>query len=338
MKATRKLTLDAVEDIARRILAEDPHPIVHFRLLRDVLSASGKDLETARRDLESSRHVQMLRQEQRPDGSWGRFHSVDTRLKRKTGTTQDGVRRALSAGLDADHPILRKATRYIAGILRGMTRFPDPAEANDRWPTGSWLFAASTLALIQPDHPALDPVRTRWLQVVSHTFASGRFDPVAEAQAHHDLHGINTPIAYLTLRNRFAAELLGSRPDLLPPPIERAYVEWLWHQPNGLAYLDIRFSSPQPAAVRSSGFARWLNAMHILSRFPSSTAVSPDAILWLWNQRQGDDLWDFGGKASHPRFSESWRQPRRRMHDHSLLPLILLRRHRSALTPIAAST
>ena len=67
-----------------------------------------------------------------------------------------GVQRALALGLDASHPILRKASSHLTKILTGKTRPRDRSEKNDRWPTGVQLFAASTLARIRPDHAILE--------------------------------------------------------------------------------------------------------------------------------------------------------------------------------------
>ena len=59
-----------LEAIAESILAEDPDPVVRYRLLREVLRCSASDgrLKTAREGLDTSRHVQLLQREQHADG------------------------------------------------------------------------------------------------------------------------------------------------------------------------------------------------------------------------------------------------------------------------------
>jgi hypothetical protein len=59
-----------IEAIASAILAQDPGPVVRYRLLRDVLRLPVADarLTRASLDLASSRCVQMLAAEQWPDG------------------------------------------------------------------------------------------------------------------------------------------------------------------------------------------------------------------------------------------------------------------------------
>src|SRR5687768_14206457 len=147
-------TLDAKssESIGARLLADARSPVVRYRVLRDVLRLRRNDarLLAARENAARSRWVNQLATEQRADGSWGRFHSADSALRRRVPTSEAAIGRAIDLGLDRSHPILRKAAAHVAAILRGDAQFPDPAEKNERWPAGVRLFCASTLAGIDP--------------------------------------------------------------------------------------------------------------------------------------------------------------------------------------------
>jgi hypothetical protein len=167
--------IGVIEETAARVLEQTPGAVVRHRLLRDVLRqpSSSLELQRARDDLEHSRSVQQLANEQWEDGGWGRFHSRDTRLKQKIPTTEVGVERALSLGLDASHPILQKASAYISAIMQGDVEFPDYHEKNDRWQTGMRLFLASTLSLIHPDHPALRDDKELWHGIARRALRSG---------------------------------------------------------------------------------------------------------------------------------------------------------------------
>ncbi|KPJ62850.1 hypothetical protein AMK68_04450 [candidate division KD3-62 bacterium DG_56] len=129
--------LAQIEELGTRILGEQPDPVVRFRVLRDVLQKPSRDpeLASARGQVTESHWVAELREEQRPDGSWGRFHSADTRAKRRIPTTEAGVPRALALGLNGSHPVLAAAAKYVADVLTGARDFPDPAEKNERWRT-----------------------------------------------------------------------------------------------------------------------------------------------------------------------------------------------------------
>ncbi|MBN2227269.1 MAG: hypothetical protein JW763_07870, partial [candidate division Zixibacteria bacterium] len=148
--------LEKIEQTAMRLLADNPDPVVRFRTLRDLLQRTPDDpeLQTAGRDLAKSANVRLLLEEQEADGSWGRFHSQNIKIKRNIPTTELGVMRALALGLDRQQKPLKKAVKYIVSVLDGDLPFPDRAENNPRWPIGSKLFPATVLALIDPSHRA----------------------------------------------------------------------------------------------------------------------------------------------------------------------------------------
>lgn len=319
-----------IEDAAAQILADDPDPVVRFCLLRGVLRKPIDSLEVvqARRDLSNSRWVQELEVEQWSDGSWGRLHTMDTRAKQSIPTTEVGVGRAIALGLDAGHPVLRRASRYLTGVLEtGECR--DGAEKNDRWATGVRLFAAATLAQIEPDLPALDEAWHLWVSIAERTFESGEYDPEAEIHVHRELTGASVKSSYLVLTNRYAVCLLGSRTAQLPVETERALVTWVWHKEEGIGYLDATPSRVPPPLARGP-LDRWFASHELLSAFPSWRKLAGDVIDWLWAQRNEWGFWDFGPRsdwsASLP-LSENWRRKQSRQHDWSARVLALLGRY-----------
>lgn len=323
-------TLRLVEHTAQRILDTRPDAAVRLRLLRDVLHLSAQDevLLNAQQDALKSRWVSELAQEQQGDGSWGRLHSRDSQATARIITTEVGVERALALGLDVTHPILRNASRYLANLLEGKVTCPDRPERNDRWPTGVRLFAAATLARIQPDHTAVDDVWNRWATIASRTFASGRYDADKEIAAHRDLTGASVRNSYLVLSNKYALSLLGARATRLSSATERALVDWVWHKRDGIGYLNVPLSqSPRESA---SVLDRWFTSMEVLSCFPRWRSAAKDAVEWLWVQRNEQKLWDFGPRWSASTvlpLSESWRNSQHRQNDYSTRALILLRRY-----------
>ncbi len=225
--------LSEIQAIAYRLLELNPEPVPRYRLLRDVLRRPPDDAELceARKGLDTSQQVQALIQEQRNDGSWGPFHSRDSRLKQRIPTTEAGVERALALGLDPTHPILQKTATYILSVLKSETRFPDRYEKNDRRPTGMRLFLAATLSLIQPNHPILDRDRSIWVEICTRTFQSGNYSEEAEILAHKELTGASVKGSYLVIDGKYQLTLLGSIPGTLPREIELALMRWLRERP-----------------------------------------------------------------------------------------------------------
>jgi len=294
-----RLRKDDLRAVATQVLRREPDPPVRVRLLRDVLSAPPDDprLQSAREALDNSPHVRHLIASQREDGSWGRLHSRDTRAGGSVPTTEWGVERAVALGVDRDHPMLRGAADYLAAVVAGRMVPIDPPERNDRWPTGVTLFAAATLALVDSEHPALDPVWALWHEIARRTFCNGTYDPDAEAAAHLELTAASVRGTYLTVANRYAVALLASRSDRIDPHVRAPLFRWLWNHPQGLGYLDAPPAAPPPPGAAKGFVERWVWTHEILARFATRPAVGP-ILDGLEASRRDDGLWDLGPRAS----------------------------------------
>ena len=282
-----------------------------------------------RKNWSDSRWVRELAEEQRSDGGWGPFHSRSTLLKQRIPSTEVGVERALALGLDASHPILTEAREYIVAVMRGDLAFPDYHEKNDRWATGMRLFLASTLSLIEPEHPALDEDRELWSEIAKRTFRSGTYDEQDEIDAHAELTGATVKDSYLLIGGRYQLSILGSKAGLLTSETEDALLRWLWERPQGIGYLGIPLSEPPPA--KPGPFDRWLASLELVARcFPSRAEFAAPAIEWLWDRRNGEAFWDFGPRPAASSFlplSDNWRHRKDRAFDWTTRILLLLRRY-----------
>lgn len=310
---------------AELLLAEEPDPAVAVRLLRDVLEVSDDDprLVAAVGVLDANVWVRQLATHQRGDGGWGRFHSRDSSLQSAVPTTEWAVQRCLALGVDVEHPIGRRATRYLEEVLCGRRPFPDPAERNDRWQVGVDLFAASTLCLLDPDSPALLPSRALWIAILERAFVGGRYDQEAEAAAHRELTGATVAGGYLVIRNRYTLALLGSAPDLVPTVPLMIYADWVAER--GAGYLEVpALPPPDPSP---GVLDRWLTTLELLAPLPGASERLRPAVAWL-DQRRGEyGFWDLGPRPpdspAYP-ISADWRSVRRRRHDHTARVLALL--------------
>ncbi len=322
--------MDALTSIAERLLEAGPGPAVRLLLLRDVLHRppADPDLQHAQQELEGSRWVRQLADEQRPDGSWSRLHSQDTAAPQTTTTTEFAVERALALGLPPTHPMLRRAAAHLTQVLR-TGRCPDPPERNDRWATGVQLFAAGTLALLQPRSSALDPAWNLWLEIATQTLAGGRYDPAAEIEVHRQLTGATVKDSYLALGNKYQLALLSARPEALPPTLARALLAHVTGRPGGMGYLSEPLFRPPPPR-QSSRADRWLSSWELLARFPAWRETAGEAMRWLWEQQWPDGTWDFGPRPARSivvPLSDSWRKPGSGRHDWTARILALLARY-----------
>jgi len=266
--------------------------------LRDVKKAppSTSTLIYAKQEMLKSRWILELKNEQRTDGSWGRFHSA-VKTKGKTVTTEAAVERGLALGLEASDPIFHATINYLSGLLDGTVNFPDPPERNNRWTTGKQLFAAATLARISPTLSILDKTWELWATIAEHAFASGRYDSEAEIRAHQMLTGASVKDSYLVLNNRYQLSLLGSRAANLPKNVEYAMVNWVWHKGDAVGYLEVPLAD-FPSHFTSGMLDRLFTSLEILSHFPSWRRFADNVIDWFWKQRNSEGFWDFGPRAS----------------------------------------
>jgi len=341
--------LDMIKEVAENILTNTPDPVVKLRLLRDVLRRPLDSTEViqAKTNLSKSRWVHELESEQWSDGSWGRFHTMDTNKKQKIATTENGVSRALALGLDASHPILRKAAAYITCILEGTSKWRDRQEVSwgQSWvDSGVRLISAATLAQIQPDLPILDGVWDLWHTIIRRAFPSGKYNREQEIQAQLDLLGIRIISKYareqikrgraLRAFSKYHIALLSSRADRLPHQLEKAYVTMIWNLDNGISYLEVPLTI-SPARLLSrhpSRFDAWLSSIELLTPFASWRELARDSIGWLWEQRNEKGFWDFGPRKSLSTYfpmSESWRKKKAREFDWTTRILTLLRKYYS---------
>jgi hypothetical protein len=247
-------------------------------------------------------------------------------------TTEAGVSRALAIGLDDGHPVLQRAGDYIERILDGCVPFPDPAERNARWPVGTMLFAAGTLARFRPASPALAAARAYWLEVACASFARGRRDEAAELECHRRLAGARiAELHYLELGSCYAVPLLGSAGTHLPAAVEAAFARWLWRRSArrpGIGYLEVRPDrTPRPG--QAALWDRWLASQELMSALPSWPSLFRSVEAEMRSAAGPDGWWDFGSRpAGSPwlPLSESWRRREARKQDWSLRVLTVLAR------------
>jgi len=334
--------LDTVRKIAEQILDISPDPVVRLHLLCNVLyrPLDSSEVIQARKDLSNSRWVQGFAREQLGDGSWGRFHSRDSRSIQKIFTTEYGVQRALALGLDLDHPILARTAAYLVRLLKGnIADFPDRPEKNDRWATGVRLFTSAALSLLVPDDPVLDDVWDLWLTIAQRTFTSGRYDVDMEVQAHHDLTKASVQNSYLAIGGKYQLALLSARPALIPQNLEKPLLEWLWDKKGGIGYLSVILSSYN-CNLSSGELDRWFSSLELLSRFNNWRGLAEGAIQWLWRQQTPDGFWNFGPRVSYSfilPMSESLYKRTSRIFDWSTRVLVLLAKFYTPLVSLGSS-
>jgi hypothetical protein len=315
-------SLEQVQGMAERILASTPDVIVAYRLLHEVLRLppGDRELQRVKRATLNSKWVHQLEAAQNPEGSFGRFHTQDTKVKAVFRTTEEAIDRSLALGLDVGDGVVAKVRDYIEDVLKGKRHISDWREKNDAFPVLIQLILAGRLAQIDPENALLSMFWVYTEEVAERAFARGLHDLEAETTAYLDLSGIHVKRGFL--HSQHALWILSSRQ--LPEWIDAALVDWIWHKPGGIAYLGATLAEPNHRQIWY-----WLRSMHLLSRFSGWRAAASGGLNWLWSQRNDDGWWDFKGiparSVDYP-LSESWRRAAARTQDTSTSILTLLRK------------
>jgi len=305
-------------------------PTVRYRLARDVLQRPppAHGLNRLREGALHSRWASELAAAQLEDGSWGRFHTRDSRKKSTLPTTEFAIQRALELGFDRRSPVLRRAIDYMAGILAGERLWSEPPEKNRRWPTVYKVITAGTLALVCPEHHALDSLVTVWQEIADEVFKTGGYSPEREMAAMERRTGVHFGADHLLLKNKYTLWLLASRAGDLTLKVEEAILDWMWHREEGIGYLQVALAE-RPTRRPPSVVDRWLQSLETLSRFRHWQSFAGEEVQWLWQRRGTDGLWDFGPRGADSYYfplSQDWRKTVNRKTDYSVRVLSLLRK------------
>jgi hypothetical protein len=316
-------SLESLQHSAQAIISLQPGSIVTWQLLRHVLRlpAHHARLADARAALSANHWVQQLIAAQLPDGSFGRFHSQDTKQRTIFRTSEQAIDRAFALGLEPNHPVLARTRSYIQQALQGQVHITDPDEKNEAWPLLIKLILAGRLAQIAPSDKLVVPFWQYLEEVTQSAFICGSYQLEHEVDAYRRLSGVHVPQGFL--ESQHALWILSTRP--LSRPREISLVRWVLNKPDGIRYIRTPLQTPVPDRI---GY--WVRSMNLLSRFPAWQDLSLNILNQIWLLRDEQGWWDFGkqlGRCAEFPLSESWRHHINRKMDHSTHMLVILRKY-----------
>lgn len=145
------------KDHGRELLNLTRQPIPCYRILKQILERSADDAELgqAYQDVINSLWYAELSSTQLANGSWGRFHSRDSKVKTRFPTTELALTRALALGLDRSDTLLARTYLYIESVVGGIRQWTDPPEKHDGWAFNTHTISAATLARLDEQHALL---------------------------------------------------------------------------------------------------------------------------------------------------------------------------------------
>jgi len=318
-----------IHNLAHKILELNPDPIPKYLLLRDILKKDLRQLTDLKKQVLQTKWVREILVEQRKNGTWGRFHTENTKVKQKYPTTERALHRCAVIGLAKDDPPIKSAIDYMERVLMGDFVWEDWREKSEAWDAGVAVITASTLAEWCPNHPLVLPIRTLWQHIVEESFKNSQYKPSLEVAAQRKYHQISSDFYYIG--SQYAIRLLSSGKNEKGPKsllsIEEDYVKWLWTRESGMGYITNNRLADLPVEVTYRALKAKIKALDLLSGFPCTFSVCQDFIQWLWKNREVDGLWNFGPKGAEKielPLSENPRKIVNRKIDYTVMILSIL--------------
>jgi hypothetical protein len=213
----------------------DPFPryILKNEILRETPTAA--DIEA----IHSTKWYRQLADEQWDDGSWGRFHSMDSRIaaKQKFVSTEAALRRSLELGLSKDDPIVANCIKLMERYVRGDETWRDYIEKHKDNGKGHMFcrpfLTAANINLFDPENSVIKPLRDVVAETLKTAFTTDCFDETFWGQKVSEYHvpSIAQP------GNAYSVMLL-QKSECMDKPLQKRYLSYVWNKKEGIYYIS----------------------------------------------------------------------------------------------------
>jgi hypothetical protein len=175
-----------LERIIEFLSGNIPDPVQKYIMAKEIHGElpSSPNYKNTYAQIKSSKWYIELASEQRDDGSWGRFHSQDSKIpKQKFATTEAALRRARGLSLSKDDPVVAKCIKLMERYVRGEETWSDNIEKHKDGGKGhlrARLFiTAANINLFDPENSVVKPRRYVFIKTLKIALSNGCFDEKA---------------------------------------------------------------------------------------------------------------------------------------------------------------
>jgi len=214
--------------------AIDPFPryILKKEILRETPAVA--DIEA----VHLSKWYRQLADEQWEDGSWGRFHTQDSKAPTKQifVTTESALCRAYELSLTKDDPMIAKCIKLMERYVRGEETWTDWVEKHKDGGRGH-LFArpygsAARINMFDPENPSIQPLNNNLTAALEITSTINFFcDNIWEKDTDEYL------IALIAAPSMYSALLLQNS-NCMSDALQKQYLSFLWYKKDGIYYVS----------------------------------------------------------------------------------------------------
>jgi hypothetical protein len=297
-------------------------PVPKFIMQKEIFKepATSPSYINAYNQMKQSKWYHELADEQWDDGSWGRYHSQDSKSvnKQKFVTTESALRRALELSLSKDDPIIAKCIRLMERYVRGEETWRDNIEKHHDGGKSHLrsrpFVTAAFLNLFDPENPVVKTKLDAFVKTLKIALSKGYFDEEAWEEENRNYRG-----PCLNGWNAFPLMILQNA-NCMDDSLQRQYLEYIWHRKGGIYYLT-NFPISDKRKVEDRSFYSWLSALGYLSGFSLfGEFMKDDALPHLINEVNRLIHEDVILPPPEPagysiRYAESWRDKNARKND-----------------------
>jgi len=301
---------------AEELLKYDLDVIPKYLLMRDILKVDkyNEEMINIKNKVLETKWVKNITKLQWKDGSWGRFHSMNTSSKLSI-TTEVALRRLLILGLDKDDEAIQRALIYMKQFLNRELDLRDYKEKKHDWDLLTRLFVATWILRIEPSNAEATAIAKDWAKVITYAFSEDKYNREAYKEAYMETHKPQKGKVLWGFQNYYLVALL---PGFLEPMIESKYLDYIMTEEKGIYYIYDGNLHLNPVDFSSKEANRYIYAYELLSRYSCGRIKSQNFINWIKGNISEDGFWDMGqtvqDKIQFP-LSNSWRKTLNRKID-----------------------
>ena len=252
--------LEHLQDIIDYLNENISDPVPKYILNKEIIRNSLNESENNK--LRETKWYKQLADEQWDNGSWGRFHTQDTKsqLKQKFSTTEAALRRARELSLGENDVMINKSIQLMVRYIQGQEEWLDTNENHYGFQVAFRTLVAANLSLFNPKHPLVQKKKEICADNLSKAFRNGSLDEdIWEKENRKSNELLLKPymvyIIWLLQNN-----------DFLDTAKERDFLEYIWHRKDGIYYCT-NCPSSDIYFLESKNFLTWLSGLENLCNF-----------------------------------------------------------------------
>ncbi len=275
------------------------------------------------KSLYESKWYKQLATEQWQNGSWGRFHTQDTKSisKQKFTTTENALRRALELSLDKNDEMIHNSIQLMERYIEDQEAWLDINEHHENFHIAFKTLIAANLSLFDPKNSLVQAKKEVCAECISKAFKNGSLDEAVWEEEYKKNREI-----YLKPFTVYIVWLLQNN-EFLDSAIEREFLTYIWNRNEGI-YYRTDCSPLETYYLESKKFSTWLTSLETLSAF----SLFPDFmhkgisthLLNEIHRLMNHDITLPNSHSIFSHYSESWSKKQYRKNDMILRILRIL--------------